>query len=162
MSCEPFKTIDDPINEIAKKDKDAAEFLSTIVNVSAVWDDLCDRDVKVENKDISRAFESILIGLPTNKFYMSNISSLHPLMMVAIGNWKLATEIERQEAQEAYEYSFVIRSSYADIFMMTAWIIYGEEYAIEFASRVRAFVHDEGLGHYQKSLVIEKLRRESM
>lgn len=150
------------LDDVAKRDSEACSFLRHILDIAAVWDDLIDRDCHVNDCDINRAFELALVALPSNTFYMRHLSLLHPLIVNSITNWHIATTMERQDRAEMREVSFVLRSSYADLFVMVARILSGRDFAHALGMRVRRFVHDEGISEYLSALKDERDKREEV
>ncbi len=154
------ETFDDIVTDIAERNASAAAFLRMILAVSCAWDGLIDRDRPVSDDEINQAFCCALIDLPRNGFYNDHFHLLHPLVINAMTNWRIATQIEREQDADGYDISFIIRSSYVDLFAMCGFILGGNELALETGLRARRYVHDEGRQGYEEALLTERETRE--
>lgn len=137
----------------------ATEFLVMITDIAHVYDDLIDRDVPALPEDIHRAFFNALVVLPKNQFYAQHFNLLHPLLLSAINNWRVANLLEDSEDEDALRIAFISRSSYVDIITQTAFIIGGMAWVEEIGPVIRRFVHEEGWHNYRDSLDREKAAR---
>ena len=142
-----------------KGNRDAADFLATIVAVLHFWDDLIDKDQQLTDKDINDAFWKALIVLPRNNFYREHFHLLNPLLMAAIHNWSAATKLEREGDSGDKHIAFILRSSYVDLITQSALLVGGPEWAEEVTPTIRRFTHSEGYEGYLKNLAEEESRR---
>lgn len=140
--------------------RDAVLFAQHLFKVSALWDDLIDRDKKPTDAEVHDAFQSALVELPLNPFYRRHLDVLLPFVIVTIHNWRAATDFERSGNEDLQRIAFVLRSSYADILVMSAHLLGGWEHAHAWTSRIRELVHDEGFDGFKASLEAETLARE--
>jgi hypothetical protein len=145
-------------DKIACGDKDAVAFIRNIDFVADVWDDIIDCDKHPNDRRINDAFRVALVDIPRNPFYRRHFEALNAMVAIAIENWELATQIEREKGGD--EVSFVIRSSFVDIFGMVAVITGGHEHAKEVIRELRAGAHAEGMAGYMKALEAERNARE--
>lgn len=120
-----------------------SEFLNDILDLVALYDDLIDLDQPVTDADIHAGMWIALVKLPRNAFYAANFAVLNPIVMNAISNWRVANQMEAEAAPVDLPVSYVIRSSYADLFSMCALIIAGPDFAQKVGLEVRRAVHDE-------------------
>lgn len=134
---------------ILKGDREAALFVSMVYRVFHAWDDLIDRDKEIPDGEINMAFYMAMVNIPRNPFYRANFTELAPVISQAISNWWYSTEAERQAPTEV---TFVVRSSYIDIFTKAAEIVGGLNYAIEAQHKIRAWFHSEGYAGYLQNL----------
>ncbi len=156
-----YHDLDDVIEKIAKRSREAAVFLVNMLELSSIWDDLIDRDTDVTDAEINKAFETALVYLPTNRFYAEHLGILHPIVISSIFNWHIANKIERTQDVSQYNMSFIVRSSYADLFVMVAYLLAGRDFAIDIGIETRRIVHDEGLSEYVTSIRKEREAREA-
>lgn len=145
---------------ICRGNESAAEFLRLVSDIAHDWDDLIDRDVDVEPDTIDRAFLSTLVFLPNNDFYRQNFNVLHPVLISAINNWRVANELEAGGQEDDLRIAFISRSSYIDLALQTAFIVGGFDWVRTVGPMLRRFVHAEGWDAYQSNLIAEKAARE--
>lgn len=144
----------------------AADFIESVFGALHLWDDLIDRDKRPSDADISAAFINMLVALPSNPFYLNNISSFRPLLLMAIVDWHTATRFERNELvpddQRQYELSiaFILRSSYVSLLLMAAFICGGMQHVLAVSPDIRRMFHDEEFEGYLCALEDEKKARE--
>lgn len=144
----------------SRGNQDAGSFLKLITEAFHVWDDLIDKDKTVSDGDINRAFMTAFVLLPENKFYMGNVSHLHPVICNAITNWMAANDMEQGIcSDDDLHIAFIIRSEYINLVIETARICGGHLWATEIAGEVRRVAHEEGYKSYRENLVIEKKLR---
>lgn len=137
------------IAEVAGGDPDAAAFLRSMCQVAHFFDDVVDRDREIPPEDAYEALWLAMVGLPRNAFYRTHFADLSPLVAVAITNWRAANAMEADGADPV---SFVIRSSYADLFAMVALLTGGPVHAAAVTVRVRRWVHSEGYAAYEAEM----------
>jgi hypothetical protein len=137
----------------------AAAFLMLIVRISGVWDDLVDRDVPVPDEAINRVFWNCLISLPNNQFFAQNRAALESVLVTSIVNWRSATQAERSE-ETPQTWAYIARSSFIDLFLMTATLTGGPDHAVNIAKELRETFHHEGMEVYATELKRERLARE--
>ena len=149
------------IERASNGDPDARDFLTTLIHVAHVWDDLIDGDKIVVPEQIHCAFEAALLWLPRNPFYQRHAGELNVLLQNSIRNWQLANEIERSRQIGLYPASFVLRSSYADIVAQVAYITGGPKLALTIGMEARSQAHAEGFEGYLTNLDAELAAREN-
>lgn len=132
-------------HELMRGDTSATHLCHALFEQLGVWDDLIDKDKQVTDEQIHRAFWLANVEIPRNVFYRQHFDVLNPLVIQAIMNWQIANELEKTNPSEI---SFIIRSDYANIFVMCAMLIGGPEYAKQAGQEIRTIVHDEGLQSY--------------
>lgn len=144
---------------VAKEDKHAADFLSSIVELLHVWDDIIDRDHDQNDEAINWAFTTALITLPRNPFYIKYFDWLNPVLLSAINNWRVANTLEAGDSEADKRIAFISRSSYIDLITQVAFIIGGSEWVRQVGPEIRRFAHSEGWDGYLANLEIEKAAR---
>lgn len=142
----------DLIAHICRGDVDAALFLDAMVDVLHFWDDLVDRDHVLRASDINLRMWQAMVLLPRNAFYRAHFADLNPVLAGAIQNWMAANRIEADGRPEEMPVSFIIRSSYIDLFVQVALLVGGYEWAQEVSVAVRRNCHRETLAGYLRNL----------
>lgn len=149
------------IKQLCKGDQSAIEFCASIIDVSALYDDLIDKDKPITDEMIHHLMWVALVVLPRNTFYQNNFHVFNPLIMNAIQNWKLANQLEKEQAgADDLSIAFIVRSSYADILRMVAYCLGGDAYALECGVAIRRFVHDEGFAAYREEMTQKFVAKE--
>jgi len=156
--------MEDPIVvEALKGNVSALEFVRAIALVLHGWDDMVDRDHRLTDADINRIFTTALIVLPRNAFYREHFEEFNPLLMQAITNWRIATDIERNSINDHHlGIAFILRSSYVDLAVMAASIIGGIEWGVKYGHKIREWAHDEKFGGFLTNLAAERAARKGI
>ena len=91
--------------------------------IAQYWDDLIDKDNKLEDIEIHDAFYTSLISIPTNPFYLKNSHKILPVLEVSIYKWFQSNkyESEKIELNKAY----MLRAGLYDIFSVCYIAIHG-------------------------------------
>ena len=126
----------------------AFEFCRTITQIASTYDDLIDRDNPVSDAQIHAMVFEALVTLPRNTFYRQHFGVLNPLIINSLHNWRIANAMEQHRNAEDLNIAFIIRSSYADLLRMVAFLVGGEAHALEMGLLLRRAVHSEGLSNY--------------
>lgn len=145
-----------------KGSRAAIDFAETMCNIAHIWDDLIDKDTEVSNSDINKVFFDILVRLPRNEFYRKNFEHLNSILVNAISNWLIATNLEKQGEDYETSIAFVLRSSYVDLITQAALILGGQEWATVVGEEVRKQTHGETYTGYLNNLKIEVDNREKI
>lgn len=138
-----------------KGDKLAVEYIEIICDVAHKWDDLIDKDKALSDDAINKLFFDMLIKLPGNTFYRKNFDHLNSVLMNAISNWQVATQLEREGGDYETSIAFILRSSYVDLITQAALICGGNKWACQVGKEVRKITHNETYEGYLKNLAIE-------
>lgn len=148
--------------EALKGDVSALEFVRMIALILHAWDDAIDRDSPLTDADINRAFTLALVNLPRNSFYRKHFEDLNPILVSAILNWRIATNIERSDEQyeKDLQFAYVIRSTYVDLLVHSAVLIGGIEHGVKYGVWIRRWAHDEGFDGFMKNLAAERAARK--
>lgn len=155
------KDFDDLVSFVSAGDSAAADFLRQFCDIAHVWDDLVDGDKKVSVATVNKAFTDLLVVLPENRFYRAHIGYLHPIIVNAIINWRVANRFEQHYVPDAtkLEVAYIIRSTYVDLFSAVGYLLCGMDHGIASAEQARLLCHTEGLAGYLKNLEKEKAAR---
>lgn len=149
---ESFKEQEELIKKLLKYLKgntDAVRFCIDIAFIAHVWDDLIDKDNPRTDNDINNAFKAALIDIPSNPFYLANISDLRPLMYNAILQWQDANKLEKDGNHHDKHMAYMLRASIVQIFSYCAFLCGGSEWAEEVGPDIRR-VYEEDLFEYLK------------
>lgn len=135
--------------------EEAIEFIDMLFSVLHTCDDLTDRDATVSTAHMQRAFWNVLIELPRNRFYTANFALLNGSLQLAFLNWEIANQMEVTEGPNTKQIAFVLRSSYADLVTLCAWLIGGHDWSIQVGYESRVLAGNEGLDTYRDNLTRE-------
>ena len=141
---------------VSKGNQEAANFLTVMVSVLHVWDDLIDKDKPVAPQTITNTFIAALVALPRNPFYGRHFDVLNPVLMSAINNWLVANELEFGDDEDDKRIAFISRSSYVDLITTVAFIVGGLDWVKEIGPSIRRFAHSEGWEGYLVNLQAER------
>ncbi|MBT2789081.1 MULTISPECIES: hypothetical protein [unclassified Halomonas] len=144
-----------------KGDKLAVEYIEMICDVAHKWDDLIDKDKVLSDDEINKLFFDVLIKLPRNTFYRKNFEHLNSVLMNAISNWQIATQMEREGGDYEKSIAFILRSSYVDLITQAALLCGGNQWASKVGVEARSITHSETYEGYLKNLDLEKKSRTS-
>ncbi len=144
-----------------KGNASAADFISMVMEISHLWDDLIDKDKPLEDEVVNQCFFDALIRLPRNEFYRKNFDHLNSVMMNSISNWLIANDMERGGGELELNIAFILRSSYVDLITQSALLIGGQAWASQVGKDVRKLTHHEKYKGYLRALDEEKKARQA-
>jgi hypothetical protein len=124
-------TLLETIRPFFKHNEDASLFIDELFSILHVWDDLIDKDKPLADETINKAFMSVFIGLPKNRFYQTYFVILNPIMENAFINWIGSNTLE--QSKDDLTIAFDLRNSYVNIVTACANIIGGPTWAQEVA-----------------------------
>lgn len=127
---------------------DAVRFMLGVIDLAHVWDDLIDRDVKIEPAVVNRALWFAVVGLQRNRFFVQHRDRLLPVLETGILNWFAANDLEADGRMSSLEVAHVIRCQVGDVLLMAAEILQGHEFASAHAAGIRMFVQQDDLSSY--------------
>jgi hypothetical protein len=133
-----------------KGDVDALDLAAMVCEISHVWDDLIDKDKPVSDDQINRAFWLALIAIPGNPFYARFGDTLRPVMATGILNWIAANALEKRGGEHEMQIAHVTRYSVADVLMLIATLIGGQQWGFEAAADIRLMCQKNTLRDYLK------------
>jgi len=140
------------IMDAAGGDDEAVHMLAMLIRTAHLWDDFVDRDQMPSTDEADDVFRFLLCELPANGFFQRHLSMLHPLIVNAVTNWRVANAIEQNGTPKELEAAYIMRSAFVDLIPMTAYLTQGKVVAENIARRVRALTHHEGMDGYLKAL----------
>jgi len=133
------------LNFFLKGNVEAINLCLKLVYVAHLWDDLIDGDPRPA-KDINAAFIICLIDLPSNVFFLENMSILQPIMLNTILKWLDSNELDRGSVHDR-QLAFVHRAGICELFNICATIIGGMEWAIKHGPDMRR-MYEEDFSEY--------------
>lgn len=114
-----------------------------ISSISETWDDLIDRDRRLDPASINQAFVNALLVLPNNPFYATHRAFLEPVMLLAINAWLDAEVLVREPAAQWRMLAFYLRNYLAEIIQACACLQGGWQHMRAISLEVRAFLAHE-------------------
>ena len=127
---------------------DAIHFMSVVSRWSHLYDDLIDGDKEIDPEFIHAVMWDIMVGLPSNKFYITHAASLTPIMATGIINWRGANEMERNGCKEELYISHATRYSVGDVALMAMALLGGPMHAAMYARDARLSFQRDTIAHY--------------
>lgn len=152
------------VEEAVLGNAEALAFLNAMARVLHFWDDLIDRDKEHVDAHTHLCMWDALVTLPTNRFYLDNMTMLQPILVQSIVNWRVANDIERAPKSSIRDlgFAFIIRSTYVDLVSMSALILGGLEHAVRVGPDIRRWAHEEGFNAYLTNLATEIATRKEL
>ncbi len=138
------------IDYVLQGNRDAIDFCNLLFSVSQVWDDLIDRDKSTGPVAINRAFWTLLVSLPGNRFYQDNYNELHPLIRRSIFDWWDANQIEIDQKRDLAEVAYGLRSSISNILVDVTYIVGGYEWVNKMSLLIRKRIYTDNIQDYIK------------
>ena len=128
--------------------REAVNFVVRIFRALHVWDDLIDKDKPVADDEIHSVFWDLLVGLPTDEFYRTNLNLLSSTLVNSIVNWHIANKLEREGNEKDKSIAFILRGAYIDVLSASALIVGGLDWAREIGPDIRRWAHEETFDQY--------------
>jgi hypothetical protein len=155
MNADKFSAMDDRafMLHAFRGNEAAVDYVLMIARVADVWDNLIDKNVLVQDKDINDAFWLLAVEIPRNAFFRAFANDLLPVHATGITNWRMANTLEKRTGEaRAIEIAHVIRYSIADVATMAALLCGGPEWAAEVGPELRLRSQRSDLAEYTNSL----------
>jgi len=111
-------------------------------HVAEVWDDLKDGDRTPSEREIAHAFESMMIRLQTNPFYLQNHAMLTAVILIAINAWHDSEDLKRGDTEHRIQ-AYVLRNMGIEIAMMCAFLVGGYDHLRKVSLEMREFFRHE-------------------
>lgn len=126
--------------------KAAVDWLLDFWDAIQFFDDVADNDA-VTRAELNQALHAVLVGMPSNPFFIAHASSLLPAAATLIIKWQASDAAER--AGEADARSYMWRAGYYDLIALATYLTHGHEVATEMA-RNSLGLYGESLEDYLK------------
>lgn len=137
----------------------AVEVFLRLREILHTWDDLIDQDREVNLEAVNRAFFDLLVGLGQIPFWRAHQDRLSPVLVAAIANWHAANQFEAADDERRLHIAFIIRSDYANLLIVLAYLVGGYEWMREVTPTIRDLWTDETFASYLDNLASERQAR---
>lgn len=114
-----------------------------ISHIAEVWDDLVDGDRKPSDTEVAHAFQSAMIHLQTNPFYMANHGMLMGVIVTAINAWHDANAMQESESGDERMQAFFLRNLGCEVATLCAFLVGGFDHMRKISLEMRAFFRHE-------------------
>ena len=115
---------DELIKLASGKNKEAAKYLHMIGHVYRVMDDVYDGDFPITRGDIFNAMEHLLIGIPSNRFFIQHQDKLTSQHITAYNAWVAANRWTKGNLEQRV-FSHVWRGDYQAVLGLVALLTQG-------------------------------------
>lgn len=114
-----------------KGDANAIVFCLDMIKAIHLWDDLIDKDSKIEDEDINDVFTFLMVDMPMNPFYAANQRDIAPMMNTIILKWHTANVFEKEKKVNDVEKAYMLRAELYQLFVLCATLIGGRNWGRE-------------------------------
>jgi hypothetical protein len=122
--------------------EDAVRVVVQTSHIAEVWDDLADKDRTPTDREIAHAFESAMIHLQTNRFYLANHAMLMGVIVLVANAWHDANQWEVCGDWRAHQ-AFYLRNMGIELAILCAFICGGYDHMRRVSTEIREFFHHE-------------------
>ena len=122
--------------------EDAVRVCVQTSHIAEVWDDLKDKDREPSDREIAHAFESAMIRLQTNPFYLQNHAMLTAIITLAINAWHDSEDLRQGDTEHLIQ-AFVLRNMGIEIAVMCAFLVGGYDHMRKVSLEMREFFRHE-------------------
>lgn len=133
-------------------DKDASMFILQFFFVCHLWDDLVDKDRERTEEDINLAFQTFLLDMQENPFYIKHIVSLNPVIRCAVNDWYIANDLERSGNDHDRDISYTLRCSILSVVSHTAYLVGGADWVKRVGPEIRRYGQEHTLEDYKRGI----------
>lgn len=116
----------------AKGNEPAAAFCRAWVDFCHLFDNLYDRDTKVDDEEMGLRFVQFLAEVSGNPFYEQHKAMFYGLMVVAVNSW---IDSNRRTGAERH----VLAGFYHEIVTYTAYLVGGWKHMRHFSAETREY-----------------------
>lgn len=128
--------------EIAAGNEDATSFLHVFYEWVQTQDDLMDRDKPVPPREFVITNMRLMFTLTYNEFFLTYREKLLPVILASSVAYVDSERFRTHESVLDRVASQVLKSQYADVFYMVAFIVGGIHHMIAMAEKYREFSYD--------------------
>ena len=111
----------------------AIAYLVDVYKIIQIWDDLIDKDCDIKGNVVDTMMLR-LMNLPTNPFYLANLSTLQPIMNNCFLQWVASREFE--EKKEHLDMAYMLRAGFYGLIGHVYAIVFGVENASAYMADV--------------------------
>lgn len=110
-------------------DEFAVQFVTDVIQIAEIWDDIVDGDT-LDLKQVDSAMMAAMLRLPLNPFYRQHGEYLTPLIIQAINTWKVSNVLARGNRDQR-AVAFTLRHMDLQIVQAVVQLTQGQEMARE-------------------------------
>ena len=129
----------------------AVQFCLDMIKAIHLWDDLIDKDTKIEDEDINEVFTFLMVDMPMNPFYVLNQRDIAPMMNTIILKWHTANVFEKEKKVNDVEKAYVLRAELYQLFVLCATLIGGREWGRDMSVNIWR-LYDESVKDLKKEV----------
>ena len=129
----------DELLEIARDDRDAAEFLRSFQAKAHLVDDQEDGDVPTPIERVADVETDWLVTLSTNPFFTRNAAILVPTIVLGLNAWVDATRWSRSTKVEQRRAADVVKGYYHEVAYLVAFLVGGQGHMKEISNKYRSY-----------------------
>jgi len=100
----------------------------SMVKAIHLWDDLIDKDNKIDDEDINDVFTFLMVDMPMNPFYAVNHRDIAPMMNTIILKWHTANVFEKEKKVNDVDKAYMLRAELYQLFVLCATLIGGHQW----------------------------------
>lgn len=150
MNQKHLEAFDILFDEIYQKNDLAKALSFQLIEVSQTWDDLYDKDKEVSGDQVNSAFVKSIVEMQLNPLWVQCGMSYHVLNVYL--RWRDASKIEESSpSDDDLNKCYMLRAGMYDLFVILAYHLYGDEWAMKIGPRVRRF-YGETLKEYKEEM----------
>jgi len=129
----------------------AVQFCLDMIKAIHLWDDLIDKDTKIEDEDINEVFTFLMVDMPMNPFYVLNQRDIAPMMNTIILKWHTANVFEKEKKVNDVDKAYVLRAELYQLFVLCATLIGGREWGRDMSVNIWR-LYDESVKELKKEV----------
>jgi len=133
---------DDIIAKAANGNRDAARFLSVLIEFAHHLDDLIDRDKPVTDAILMECVMAWTMEVSSNPFVQANRASLIPLLLVSVNAWLDANEWAKSKDENLVRSADTLKGMYHEIFYYVAYLTGGWKSMRALSSTAREYDYE--------------------
>lgn len=132
-------------------DAQALAFLSMMMDVVEIWDDLIDKDKSVTDSEINAVFVSLLLGLPQNQFFERNKAFLLPILTMCVNAWFDANKLEKADEKRLRQSAWWLKQMGVELYPAVAFLTGGFDHMRTVSQEARVvLMHEDFLDFEQE------------
>jgi hypothetical protein len=120
-------TFEDMIRRWFRGDESAVHFASQLWSALQQWDDIEDEG-KID--DYNDLLSWLAFGKEYHPFFAAHANLLRPAFLQVYLQWRTANVLDRGDRNDVAK-SYMLRAQYYGVLHLIAWIVGGEEWAVE-------------------------------
>lgn len=113
----------------------AVDWLLAVWDAIQVLDDVADKD-EIAREELDSAIFSLLVGMPSNPFFVAHSTQLLPALAQMVLKWKASDDAEREGKADAKSYMW--RAGFYDVVLLVVLLCHGPKATLAAAKHVMA------------------------